>query len=238
MGLKLVADVTAAAREFMKLFVSRRTTFGDPRHGLDQGIVDVSNDISVERLLEAYSFGIFPWPHDGFPILWFCPEQRGVLDFSDFHISRSLKKELKRDPYSYSFNQSFEKVIDHCARQKRANQPGTWITSRLMSGYEAFHRAGYAHSLEVWLGNELVAGIYGVYVGGVFSGESMFHLRSGAGKFALVHLLEFLSSNGLTWMDIQMVTPALRALGGKHIEREDYLRRLETSKINARPIQF
>lgn len=222
----------------MKLFASRRTTFPDPAHPLDEGIVDLSDDLRVTRLLEAYSFGIFPWPHEDLPTLWYCPEERGVLDFADLHIPRSLQKVLDRGQFHVTFNRCFDLVIEACSLMPRPGQNGTWITGKLLQAYRAFHRAGYAHSVEVWEGEELVGGLYGVYVAGVFCGESMFYLRPNASKVALVKLIEFLRAHGLLWMDIQMVTPAMAAFGGKYISRGDFLQRLEYSKPTAKPIRF
>lgn len=205
---------------------------------LDDGIVDLSDDVRIERLLEAYSFGIFPWPHEDLPTIWCSPEQRGVLDFSDFHVPRSLEKLSKRTVFSYTFNTAFEQVILSCAKSARPGQQGTWITKRLLDAYIAFHRAGYAHSLEVWIDSKLVGGLYGVYVGGVFCGESMFYKTSGASKLALLKLVEFLSAQGLSWIDIQMVTPLLDQLGGKYITRDQFLARLEEAKAKAYEIEF
>jgi len=222
----------------MKLFAAELRSFPDPRLTLDEGILDISDDLRVERLLEAYSFGIFPWPHEDLPTLWYCPVERGVLDFSDFRVPQSLQKFLRKNPFTFTFNQDFDLVLQACSAAPRPNQKGTWITKKLMRAYRDFHRAGYAHSLEVWRGRELVGGLYGVYVGGVFCGESMFFLQSNASKFALVSLVNFLKMQGLTWMDIQMVTPLLEMMGGKYITREKFLRRLEVAKSSAREIQF
>ena len=222
----------------MRLFATKREFFPDPRRALAEGIVQVSDDLRIERLFEAYSFGIFPWPHGEFPTLWFCPEERGVLDFSEFHIPRSLQKLAAKSPFRITFDQNFAGVIASCSRVPRPGQSGTWIQAPLARAYSEFHRAGYAHSVEVWQGADLVGGLYGVLVGGVFSGESMFYLRPNASKLALVRLVDFLRAQGLLWMDIQMVTPALARLGGKYISRDAFLERLVLSKKLARPIDF
>lgn len=210
--------------------------FVDPRLALADGILDMSDDLSVDRLLEAYSFGIFPWPHPGYPTLWFSPEQRGVLDFSHFHVPRSLSKLMRGSAWRVSVNEDFSAVIRACAAQPRAGQSGTWINSKILKAYEAFHRAGYVWSVEVRAGNELVGGLYGVYVAGVFCGESMFHLRPNASKVALVCCVEMLRQRGLKWMDIQMVTPLLEAFGGNYISRASYLERLEKARPGARAL--
>lgn len=222
----------------MKLFAKTRVSFPDPGIAMPEGVVDVSDDLRVERLLEAYSFGIFPWPHEDLPTIWFCPERRGVLDFADFHVSRSLRKVIERGEFECTFNRCFDLVVDACSQMPRAGQSGTWITERLIKAYKQFHTAGYAHSLEVWHGEDLVGGLYGVYVAGVFSGESMFFLRSNASKVAVVRLVEFLRSQGLKWMDIQMVTPVMGSFGGHYVSRMEYLCRLEYAKQAAKPLVF
>jgi leucyl/phenylalanyl-tRNA---protein transferase len=216
----------------LKLFASQRLTFPDPRHTLHEGILEFSDDLRVERLLEAYSFGIFPWPHEDLPTLWYCPEKRGVLDFNELHVPRSLKKLVAKSEFTFSLNTCFDEVIERCARAARPKQAGTWITQKLTAAYKKFHRAGYAHSLEVWRSEELVGGIYGVYVAGVFCGESMFYVRPNASKLALLRLIVFLRDQGVEWI------PALEHFGGKYISRDEFLRRLEVSKRSARPIEF
>ncbi len=222
----------------MRLFANARRFFPDPRHTLADGIVEVSDDVRVERLLEAYSFGIFPWPQENLPALWFSPDPRGVLDFCDFHVPRSLQKLVDKNDYLITFNQCFDSVIAACARVPRPGQAGTWITDRLVHAYGAFHRAGYAHSLEVWDNGELIGGLYGVYVAGTFCGESMFYVRPNGSKIAVLKLVEFLRAQGLQWLDIQMVTPVLEVFGGKYIAREVYLQRLELAKKTARFLEF
>jgi leucyl/phenylalanyl-tRNA--protein transferase len=223
-----------------RLFAAKREVFPDPATAHANGVVAVGDDLSVERLLEAYSFGIFPWPQEGYPTLWFCPLERGVIDFSEFHVSRSLAKFQRQHEgeFKFSFNTAFSEVIQQCAESPRPGQDGTWINENILEGYQNFHRAGYAHSFEVWRGDDLVGGIYGVYVAGVFSGESMFFLEPNASKVALVRLVDFLRSAGLNWMDIQMVTPALEQMGGKYISRMEFLARLEREKFRARQIEF
>lgn len=225
----------------MKLFVEKRTMFPDPEAALgpeemDEGVIDLSDDLRVERLLEAYSFGIFPWPHEELPTLWFCPPRRGVLDFGDFHIPKSFEKQMKKLNFRGTFNNRFDDVIEACASAPRLNQVGTWITPKMVRAYKNFHRAGYAHSVECWEEDRLVGGLYGVYVGGVFSGESMFHVVSGASKFALVHTVQFLMSKELRWMDIQMVTPLLEGFGGKYIPRSEFLGRVREAHKTAKPL--
>lgn len=220
-----------------KLFAEDLISFPDPHLALE-GIVDLSDDLSVERLFEAYSFGIFPWPHENYPTLWFCPAERGILDFKDFKVPQSMKKFMRKTDFTVTMDKCFDEVIDECAKQPRPGQKGTWINSKILKAYKAFHRAGYAHSLEVWSEGKLAGGIYGVYVAGLFCGESMFFRKSNASKFALVKLVEFLKAQKMTWMDVQMVTPLIEMFGGHYISRAQFLRRLEAAKKSAREIQF
>lgn len=220
------------------IFVSKRKYFPDPALPTLDGIVAMGDDISVDILLEAYSFGIFPWPHPKLPCLWFCPDERGVLDFSDLHISRSLQKFMRKTEFQVTFDQDFKSVVEECSLVPRSGQTGTWITPPIMRAYQKFFSAGYAHSVECWHEGRLVGGLYGVYVGGVFSGESMFFKESQASKFCLLKLIEKLQTQGLTWMDIQMVTPVTAALGGRYISKSEYLERLEKAKRTAKPIQI
>jgi leucyl/phenylalanyl-tRNA---protein transferase len=201
--------------------------FPDPQEADENGIVYMGGDLTEENILAAYERGIFPWPHDNLPMLWFCPEARGVLDFQHFHIPHSVSKNLRRKKYRLSFDETFDEVIHQCALQKRKGQKGTWVTDELMKGYCQLHRQGFAHSVECWQGTELVGGLYGVYVKGVFSGESMFFKDSGASKACLIALVEKLKSLGHNWFDIQMVTPVLDLFGGRYISRDEYMTRLK-----------
>jgi leucyl/phenylalanyl-tRNA--protein transferase len=219
-----------------ELYALKRKTFPSPLYTLDAGIVAVSVTPTVENLLEAYSFGIFPWPHEGMPLLWFCPDQRGVLDFSEFHVSKKLRKELRKAAFTYSWDRNFSQVMRGCQQAARAGESGTWITDELIEAYERFHAAGYAHSVEVWQGADLVGGLYGVYVAGVFSAESMFFKVSPASKAAVVFCVEFLKGEGLEWMDVQMVSAVSKQFGAKYISKNDFLRRLEREKKKARAI--
>lgn len=191
------------------------------------GLIYIGGNLHVETLVQAYSAGIFPWPlEEIYPLFWFCPEPRGVLDFNDLHIPKSLEKLRKKGKYHFSFNKNFRGVMEECAKQPRPGQEGTWIIPQMFPAYEEFHNKGYAHSIECWEGERLVGGLYGVYVKGVFSGESMFHLEPNASKLCLVEIALKLRSLGLKWMDIQMLTPVTQALGGHYISRRDFLLRL------------
>jgi len=221
----------------LKLYKQRREFFSDPNLALDEGVVAISEEIDTELLFEAYSFGIFPWPHnEGAPLLWFCPSQRGILEFSDLHIARSLDKAWRNCSYSFSFNKAFDLVVEKCAFAGRPNQSGTWITPQMRKAYNRFHQQGYAHSIECWEGESLIGGIYGVYVAGLFSGESMFYTKPNASKFCLLQLIQSLQANGLSWMDIQMLTPHMEVMGAKTIRRKKFLDKLTQAKRQARPL--
>jgi leucyl/phenylalanyl-tRNA--protein transferase len=196
----------------------------------ENGIVWVGGKLTVENLQTAYARGIFPWPHEGLPLLWFCPEDRGVMNFSDFRIPRTIQKELRRAQFQVTFDTCFEEVIEACSKQKRSSQRGTWITPDMKTVYTEMFKAGLAHSVECWSGEVLVGGLYGVYIQGVFSGESMFHTQTAASKQCVVSLVEALLKMGHAWFDIQMVTPVLESFGGSYIARKEYLARLQKTQ--------
>lgn len=163
------------------------------------------------------------------PLLWFCPDPRGILEFKSLHVPRSLTKEMKKEKYTFTVNKAFSKVIAGCAKAPRRDGAGTWITPEMKRAYSEMHKAGFAHSLEAWLNDELVGGIYGVMVAGHFSAESMFGLKSNVSKMCFVKLVEHLKSLGLEWMDIQMVTSVSGALGGREISRKEFLKKLKAT---------
>lgn len=193
-------------------------------------IIYFGGEMTVKNLRRAYRRGIFPWHIDGLPLPWFCPEKRAILDFSDLHISKSLQRERRKMRFELTVDRAFEQVIENCARVKRNHEAGTWITSDFVRAYVDFHRAGYARSVEVWENGALVGGLYGVDAGGAFCGESMFHLRSNASKFALLFLIEHLEARGATWLDAQVMTPHLAAFGAREISRNEFLTRLEQTQ--------
>lgn len=206
--------------------------FPDPRMAMVEGVIAVGGKLDVGTLYAAYARGIFPWPQEGYPLLWFSPERRGVLFFKDFHVAQSLKKFRRQHPeFEITINKSFRQVVDECARQKRPLQEGTWITPAIKKAYADFFEEGHALSVEVRIENVLVGGIYGVLVRGVFSGESMFHKVDNASKIAFWELVEYLKSAGHEWMDIQMVTSVTEAFGGAYVDREDYLELLKQTQI-------
>ncbi len=201
--------------------------FPDPRNSSPDGIIAFGGDLEPESLKLAYQMGIFPWPIEDLPLAWFCPPERAVLDFKDLHIPRSLAKALLKTSFKITLNRDFRQVIQNCAHQPRPGQNGTWITSEMIEAYSVFHELGFAHSIEVWKDERLVGGIYGVEVDGVFSAESMFHRISNASKIALIHLVQHLQSKGISWMDIQVMTPHLEKLGARLISRDEFLNRIK-----------
>jgi leucyl/phenylalanyl-tRNA--protein transferase len=206
--------------------------FGDYYYNA-RDIIGFGGDLTIGNLRNAYRHGIFPWHVDGLPLPWYCPEDRAILDFDELHIPKSLRKELAKTPFNFTIDKDFEAVIKSCSKAKRNDGYGTWITNEFIRAYCDFHAAGDAHSVEVWDEGELVGGLYGVDAGGVFCGESMFHLRSNASKFALLHLIEHLKTRGATWLDIQVMTPHFEVLGAEEIDREDFLDKLEeTQELN------
>jgi leucyl/phenylalanyl-tRNA--protein transferase len=196
--------------------------FPDPRHARGD-IVAFGNDLSVETLRDAYRHGIFPWPHDDLPLPWFSPRRRTVLFFEEVHAGRSLRKAVAKSPYTFTIDRAFADVIAACAAAPRPDQDGTWIGPEIVRAYTALHRAGDAHSVELWDGRELIAGLYGVDSGGVFTGESMFYRRPNGSKIALLGLVDHLRERGATWLDCQVMTPHMEALGARQITRGRFL---------------
>lgn len=190
------------------------------------GVLAVGGDFRPDRLLLAYRSGIFPWPVEGMPLLWFAPDPRFVLDLDELHVPRSLEKSIRRTPYRIGADEAFSRVIDECAQTPRPGQTGTWITDELRTGYEALHALGYAHSIEAWAGDELVGGLYGVSLGRAFFGESMFAHAPDASKIAFVTLCAHLRHWGFHFVDCQVHTEHLARFGAREIPRRAFMRQL------------
>ena len=204
--------------------------FPDPRVAPYGDIVAIGGNLHPTNLLRAYQKGIFPWPIAGWPLTWFSPQERAILEFKDVKIPRSLAKVQRRAPFRFTIDRAFRQIIHLCARIKRAHEDGTWITPEISQGYCRLHELGHAHSVEAWEGDELVGGLYGVDAGGAFAGESMFYLRPNASKLALLHLIEHLRARGLDWIDIQVLTPHMEALGARTLAREEFLDKLSAAR--------
>jgi leucyl/phenylalanyl-tRNA--protein transferase len=215
----------------------KQELFPSPRRTTPEGLVAVGGNLEVATLLEAYGKGIFPWPLEGMPLLWFSPDPRGVLDFKDFHVPKSLEKFARKHEYwRYTFNRAFAQVIDYCRTQSRKGpngelQKGTWILPEMQAAYTRLFDQGHILTCECWDGERLIGGIYGVLQFTkkgqmLFSGESMFHLESNASKMVLWKLIEHLKAQGHTWIDIQMTTEVTQMMGGKYIPREEFLQRM------------
>jgi len=189
----------------------------------EDGLLAVGGDLRPERLLLAYSSGIFPWYDDRQPILWHSPDPRMVLEAGNLHVPVSLRKTIRRRPYRLTLDGAFEAVIAGCAAVRRPEGPGTWITPEMSAAYTELHRLGFAHSAEAWAGEELAGGLYGVSLGGAFFGESMFARRPDASKIAFVALVEQLARRGITLVDCQVHTEHLERFGAEEWPRERYL---------------
>lgn len=193
--------------------------FPPPCLAEENGLLAIGGDLSLPRLLLAYSQGIFPWYNAGEPILWWSPMPRCVLLPGDFHLSRSLCKVLRRGEYRITFDQAFAAVMRACAVSGDRQLTGTWISAEMTAAYEDLFALGYCHSVEVWAGEELVGGLYGLSLGRCFYGESMFHRRRDASKVALYALSQTLFRHNFVMIDMQLPTPHLLSLGGRLLER-------------------
>ena len=200
--------------------------FPNPRWGEDDGLVAIGGDLSVDRLIFAYSYGFFPWfsYRDQQEPLWFCPLQRFVIFPNEIHVSHSMRQLLKKNPYRVTINKDFDGVIRGCATAQNRNQEeGAWLGPDIIKAYTELYRQGFAASVEVWEGSQLVGGLYGVTLGRAFFGESMFSLVPSASKLALIYLARMLDSHGGRLIDCQFETPHLRTMGGRHISYEEYM---------------
>jgi leucyl/phenylalanyl-tRNA--protein transferase len=207
-----------AAHEFPPL----ATALSEPN-----GLLAVGGDLAPERLLAAYRRGIFPWYSPGEPILWWSPDPRMVLFPAEFKVSRSLGRTLRRGGYEVRLDTAFARVIAACAQTPRRGQHGTWIVPEMQAAYRRLHELGLTHSVETWVDGELVGGLYGIALGRMFYGESMFSWRSDASKIAVAHLARYLERLGFGMVDCQMHTAHLASLGAREIPRDDFIARLD-----------
>lgn len=200
--------------------------FPDPELAEEDGLLAVGGDLSTDRLLLAYQNGIFPWYSEDEPILWFSPHERFVLYPEELKISKSMKRILNSGMFKVTTDQSFEEVIAACSQMEREGQDGTWITADMQAAYVQLHQKGYAHSVEVWQNDDLVGGLYGVQIGRVFCGESMFSKVSNASKAALIYLC---NSGLFSLIDCQVYTDHLASMGARMISRKEYVFTLNNS---------
>ena len=205
--------------------------------GSPNGLLAIGGDLSATRLLNAYRSGIFPWYEEGQPILWWSPNPRGVLYTHKFRISSSLRKTLRKHEWTITFDGDFKKTVIACAAP-RSYSRGTWITHEMAEAYAALHQLGHAHSIELWDGHDcLVVGIYGVMIGKMFFGESMFSFRANASKVALAYLTSHLHRWGCPLLDCQLLSPHLCSLGAEAIPRQEYVGAM-TPLCNREPENF
>jgi leucyl/phenylalanyl-tRNA--protein transferase len=190
------------------------------------GLLAFGGDLSIERLLLAYRLGIFPW-YEGQHILWWCPDPRFVLFPPELKVSKSMQQSIKKNTFMFRVNTAFREVIDNCRTIARKDQESTWITDEVKNAYTRLHELGYAHSAEAWLNGELVGGLYGIRMGKVFFGESMFSKASNASKYAFISYMRQLQSEGVELIDCQVYTEHLESLGAHMIPREEFVCRLK-----------
>jgi len=203
-------------------------SFPDPNDASEDGIVAWGGDLNPSRLIRAYQNGIFPWYSKNDPIIWWSPDPRLIMELDDFKLSRSLKKSMKKFEYKFDFN--FKEVMHNCSTVQREGQDGSWILDDTIEAYCVLHGMGIAHSVESYLDGKLVGGLYGVVVGKVFCGESMFSLVSDASKSAYAVLVKHLKHWGYDFIDCQVPTNHLKSLGAKEVARQYFLDRLKKSK--------
>jgi leucyl/phenylalanyl-tRNA--protein transferase len=192
----------------------------------EEGILAIGGNLEWTTLLKAYRHGAFPWYNEGEPIIWHHPDPRFVLNPEELKVSHSMRNVLNKRVFRFSFDKAFPQVIENCRNAIR-NGDGTWITDEIEIAYTELFKKGYAHSAEAWIKNELVGGLYGVLIGKVFFGESMFSKQSNASKFAFIKMVEVLKNNGVELIDCQVYTSHLESLGAKYIPRKDFIRMLE-----------
>ena len=188
-----------------------------------EGIVAFGGDLRPERLMLAYRSGIFPWYNEGEPIIWYSPPERMVLFLEELHISQSMQRMMRKNEFEITWNKAFEQVIEHCQNSPRKDQLGTWITDDMKRAYIKLHELGFAKSVEVWKGKELVGGIYGIDLGHIFSGESMFSKVSNTSKLAFIHLVKELQKKQYKLIDCQVYNEHLESLGAREIMREEFM---------------
>lgn len=204
----------------------------------EYGLLAIGGDLEVESLLLAYSNGIFPWPIDERHLTWFAPPKRAVLFLEDLYCSKSLRRSINKTTRHFSINRRFHEVISRCAETvNRPGERGTWITDEMKEAYCKLHAEGFAHSFECYNREELIGGVYGVSVGGVFAAESMFYREDDASKMTLQYMVQFLGSQGVPWIDAQVMNPFLKSMGFKEISRARYMKLL-AERLSSPALKF
>lgn len=207
--------------------LTKKLEFPNPQYGEPDGLLAVGGDLSIDRLLLAYSNGIFPWYAFREKLIqWWCPLDRFVIFPDEIHISHSMRTLINKGTYRVTFNRAFDEVIRACGGL-RMEQEGAWLGQEMMKAYTSLHEQGFAASVEVWEGEQLVGGLYGVALGSCFFGESMFSLVPSASKLALIYLAQFFSEHGGAMIDCQFETPHLKSMGGRHISYDEYMKYLQ-----------
>jgi leucyl/phenylalanyl-tRNA--protein transferase len=209
--------------------LTKELVFPPPELADDDGLLAVGGNLSVDRLVLAYSMGIFPWYSGKSPILWWSPDPRLILFPKELKVSRSLQQTIKKGIYHVTTNAAFEDVIRNCATITRKGEDGTWITDDMIEAYIRMHKAGYAHSVEAWDGDELAGGLYGVIIGKAFFGESMFAKKSDASKVAFATYATMLAEKGFELIDCQVTTAHMKRFGAREISRTEFMKHLENS---------
>lgn len=195
------------------------------------GLLAIGGDLSIATLKLAYQRGIFPWPiNEDYPLAWFSPDPRGILEWRKLHLSQSLRKFLKKTNFTVTFNQDFDSVINGCRHSVRKGQASTWITEDITESYRMMFDHQLAYSVEVWEDKNIVGGLYGVSIDGIISGESMFYLRDNASKLALLAVMYAVNKSDIGWLDTQMVTPVVKSLGGNDIPRDLFINKINSRK--------
>ena len=213
-------------REQIMFLLGKKIEFPDVELASPDGILAIGGDLSSERLLLAYQSGIFPWFSEGEPIVWYSPEKRMVLFPEELKVSKSMKQLIRKGIYRITWNQNFEAVIKACQVSPRKDQDGTWITEEMRKAYIKLHELGHAKSIEVWREEELVGGLYGIDLGHVFCGESMFSRESNTSKLAFIHLVQKLEKENYRLIDCQIYTAHLASLGARDIPRQEFTKML------------
>lgn len=216
-------------------FLSQELYFPPVEEASPEGILAIGGDLSPERLILAYKNGIFPWFNSDEPILWWAPPERMVLFFEDLKISKSMRNVLNQNKFKVTFNTAFRDVISNCKKIYRKDQPDTWITDEMVEAYCKLNELGYAKSIEVWQDDELVGGLYGIDLGHIFCGESMFSKVSNASKVAFIHLAKKLENDNYRILDCQVYNDHLASLGCMEIDREDFMLVLKANLSSSNP---